>query len=557
MMLSGISFIKPQSKVGMQLIYRVIFVFVLIGFSTIIAFARQKASSNLPIQTDNQIPRQAELEDITGKSHAIVWGRISRTQSYWQSDERGRHIYTSVTIDPVFSTLGAEVESPLVFEVIGGTIEDITESVTDIPQFNQQEEVIIFLVENPYSLVTGRLSKLNVYNDKVYWSGTAVDVEAFIQMLELIIAGQSPVSIWEQQIQNIELSGVTGKPVISAITPEKASAGTNTQVTITGSNFGDTQGTGKVEFFYKTGESKIAANIISWKDNQIVCTVPVADVDGYPASACSGPVTVSTSGGTSDGKIFRVTFGYGQMKWSSTNPAISYYINENTPDCTGEAGAVQRAAATWNSASSGAVNFQYAGSHTNTAADLYNGKNEIIWGSSGGLATTYILYSRYTGTIIESDTVFNDSYNWSTSGSLSGSQFDVEATALHEMGHWLNLRDLYGNAGDGEYDDDKIMYGIAYGGTTKRTLHSDDITGINWIYPPTVSSPSYIDIGLRVYDGSSKISIACEPQGTLTSPLRIAKNGIIYGIVLVDPYDSNASCIRINTSSGIKAMRKY
>lgn len=67
----------------------------------------------------------------------------------------------------------------------------------------------------------------------------------------------------------------------------------------------------------------------------------------------------------------------------------------------------------------------------------------------------------------------------------------------------------------------------------------------------------YQDIGLRVYNGSETIAIAAEPTGTLTSPLRIAKNGVIYGIVLVDPGDPNDSGVRIQTSSGIKALRKY
>jgi hypothetical protein len=65
------------------------------------------------------------------------------------------------------------------------------------------------------------------------------------------------------------------------------------------------------------------------------------------------------------------------------------------------------------------------------------------------------------------------------------------------------------------------------------------------------------DIGLRVYNGTEIVYIATEPAGTLTSSLRIAKNGVIYGIVLVAPGDANDSGLRIQTSSGIKALRKY
>ncbi|MBA7505468.1 hypothetical protein ES706_04135 [subsurface metagenome] len=65
------------------------------------------------------------------------------------------------------------------------------------------------------------------------------------------------------------------------------------------------------------------------------------------------------------------------------------------------------------------------------------------------------------------------------------------------------------------------------------------------------------DIGLRVYNGTQIVAIAAEPAGTLTSSLRIAKNGAIYGIVLVEPGNANDSGVRIQTSSGIKALRKY
>jgi len=68
--------------------------------------------------------------------------------------------------------------------------------------------------------------------------------------------------------------------------------------------------------------------------------------------------------------------------------------------------------------------------------------------------------------------------------------------------------------------------------------------------------PDYMDIGLRVFNGTEVVSIAAEPEGTLTSPLRIAKNGVIYGIALVDPGDPNDSGVRIQTSSGIKALRR-
>lgn len=62
------------------------------------------------------------------------------------------------------------------------------------------------------------------------------------------------------------------------------------------------------------------------------------------------------------------------------------------------------------------------------------------------------------------------------------------------------------------------------------------------------------DIGLRMYDGASTVPIAIET--TLTSPLRIAKDGTTYGIALVDLSDSSATNFRITTNSGTKAIKR-
>ena len=71
----------------------------------------------------------------------------------------------------------------------------------------------------------------------------------------------------------------------------------------------------------------------------------------------------------------------------------------------------------------------------------------------------------------------------------------------------------------------------------------------------TLDTRSFLDIGLRVFDGHNIIGIAAEP-GTPTSPLRIHKNGVTYGIRLVDPNLLNASKIRIQTPTGVKALQK-
>jgi hypothetical protein len=80
-------------------------------------------------------------------------------------------------------------------------------------------------------------------------------------------------------------------------------------------------------------------------------------------------------------------------------------------------------------------------------------------------------------TIVEADIEFNEYYAWSASTSCPSGYIDVQTVALHELGHWVGLADLY-SAGDAA----KVMYGYSYSGTTKRALTADDIAGIQSIY---------------------------------------------------------------------------
>ena len=243
------------------------------------------------------------------------------------------------------------------------------------------------------------------------------------------------------------------------------SAGTGTPVTVGGMDFGTAQGTSNVEFYYRSGQPKIAAPIASWTNTVVNC-------QQIPISSSSGPVTVATSVGPSNAGTFWVTFGNGGVKWTGTHPDILYEVNENTADCTGEGAAVVAGANAWNNAAA-KFSFIYDGA-TSATNYSYNGHNEVMWASAGAgiLAMTAYWYS---GTqILECDLVFNDDYLWGTDGAVG--VYDIWNIAAHELGHWLNLRDLYGDVGDGVYDVAKTMYGYgAAGETQKRTLHADDI----------------------------------------------------------------------------------
>lgn len=89
-----------------------------------------------------------------------------------------------------------------------------------------------------------------------------------------------------------------------------------------------------------------------------------------------------------------------------------------------------------------------------------------------------VIVTTYSGgVILDCDITFNTYYSWSTSG--GSTSFDVQSVVTHELGHWLKLNDLYGGS-----DTEKTMYGyISLGETKKRSLDTDDLNGINTIYP--------------------------------------------------------------------------
>jgi hypothetical protein len=165
-----------------------------------------------------------------------------------------------------------------------------------------------------------------------------------------------------------------------------------------------------------------------------------------------------------------------------------YVVNENCEDCSGEAAAVQKAAATWSNAGAKFA-FSYGGTTT-----IYNdptvqdGINCISWSStyfpagSTTLAEATYWFNPNNGDITECDCVFNDRHTWSTAATTPGNQFDVESVMLHEFGHYLSL--------DHSSVPEAVMWYSTGIGTQKRTLAADDLAGIIAIYGAIVVGPT-------------------------------------------------------------------
>lgn len=174
------------------------------------------------------------------------------------------------------------------------------------------------------------------------------------------------------------------------------------------------------------------------------------------------------------------------VRWGVNSP--SFYINPAGSLAIGLAkytdfeNAVGAAMRTWNNVTGSRFKFKNAGRTKVSAYGVYDGVNRIDIGplGSASIAEAHVWSLLPSGEIVDTDLRFNNSYKWSGAGTPPVDKYDVQNIATHELGHCLGLADLY----DRSLDTEKTMYGKAVKGETKkRTLHTDDILGLRFLYP--------------------------------------------------------------------------
>ena len=164
------------------------------------------------------------------------------------------------------------------------------------------------------------------------------------------------------------------------------------------------------------------------------------------------------------------------LHWVLGGSAVGYRINTATVPYGAEGEqAIHNAFAAWSNASTG-LEYRYQGS---TNAGMANdGSNTVLfvydnWQFDQGFAAlTFRYYDNRTGKLLDTDIAFNaERYEWS----IGGRDFDIQNSAAHEVGHFSGL----GHSSVG----DATMYSSTLAGeTSKRSLHSDDVSGLLAIY---------------------------------------------------------------------------
>lgn len=164
--------------------------------------------------------------------------------------------------------------------------------------------------------------------------------------------------------------------------------------------------------------------------------------------------------------------------WADGNIPPLMSVNQNgTNDCTGEFRALFFSGRTWNNVSGSYFYFaRNMPTFNNRHAGSNDGYNQISWDPASPSEYIAVTYNYGWFFINETDISFNSNFNWNCLGNPSWTEMDIQNIATHELGHSLGL----GHTG---YSD-ATMYAYAnYGETKKRSLHWDDIDGIEYLYP--------------------------------------------------------------------------
>jgi hypothetical protein len=366
-----------------------------------------------------------------------------------------------------------------------------------------------------------------------------------------------------------ETNGSTAA-TISTLSPTVITAGTKSILTINGTGFGATRGTGFVEFTTALGTfaQPFAKDYISWNDNQIRVMVPSRLV-GQAAdnAAASGQVRVTPSAGavaTSAGSItvkyalFNVPIAAGDtaavMNAGNFNTLGGYTLqfnNQFNATFTTEGRETfLRALNKWLCATR--FNWTISTTESATRSDLNDGINvitdDVLSPLPANVLGRGINYVSACGSgnatraiTIGQDIVFNNlpgGFAWNFgSDAPTASEIDFETTALHELGHLHQLAHTKNTSAE-------VMAATVGAGFSRKNLTQNDIdAGLDVMARSSVSVGCGVSAHLPIIQTvsistSSVFPICSESQIYFTSTttnvqgtpnLVWKRNGIISG----------------------------
>jgi PKD repeat protein len=341
---------------------------------------------------------------------------------------------------------------------------------------------------------------------------------------------------------------ITATPTITSFSPTTVTAGTNTTLTIDGTNFGATySGSANVEFKDAnnggTGYISVLANqIVSWSDNQIQVKVRTqAGTGTIRVTNATAEQVVSASSLTVTYNQSNVSFGgvHYEPNLINSNAAGGYTYTYSTATANNgvsfdaDVNAKARfasALSTWNCNTG--FNVGISGSNTALGSPVSDGTNVVMYDNdvaplpAGVLGRASSFYSGCSGGTLwyvnDIDIVFRRDgfgvtwYYGADPLAQPGGTSDFETVALHEIGHHHQLGHIISSGA--------VMHFSITTGTNNRSLNSArDIAGGLFVMGHSNSFASCSKTGMTnfsctnppVADFSASATTMCNPGGSI------------------------------------------
>jgi hypothetical protein len=225
----------------------------------------------------------------------------------------------------------------------------------------------------------------------------------------------------------------------------------------------------------------------------------------YTTLATTLLITLTISSFAQAFEIKRTSVGT-SVHWN--NPVVEYVVDPTASNMNADdvLNAVSNAFYAWDDVASSALSLQFAGIQEG-AREGYdsNGPNtnvvrieeELFQFDSSVLAITLMTYSVTSGNLLDADIVANG-VDFAFSNDISAHTFDLENALAHEVGHFVGLSHELSH-------EEATMFPTAVPQeSSKRSLSTDDMMGISYIYP---AQPETSDLNDFVEEGTTAASI--------------------------------------------------
>lgn len=457
---------------------------------------------------------EVPLTERANNATLIVEGKVISQNSFWNTTHT--MIYTSNEVEVYKIFKGTVTGSTVSVITVGGTV--AYDRITTDAMLNlKMNDVGVFTLAPVTHMQHLPANSTLVPQYETYASAqgfvrydlntttacdifhTYADIETELYPAVTAPDRRSYVTVLPFNIHSAAHSGPapTIQASITNFSPTTITAGTASLLTINGSGFGATQGSGTVGFKNAddggaTYITPLASQYVSWSNTQIQVRVPQNAGTGT-IQVTQGTTTTSASTLTISWANLNVEFDPGtgteayQTDHINDNGSGGYtwQMNANVDGNATERAAFMRAFDNWRCTTG--INWTI-GTNTTVNDAISDGINVICNDNAAPLSAGIlgVCYSYWSGcasgpTIVwyvnELDIIFDEGSNispltWQYGPALpTSSQYDFESVCVHELGHGHQLGHVIASG--------QIMHYALSNGATNRTLSANDIAGAN------------------------------------------------------------------------------